>query len=458
MKKNCKINAGESSSFADNVSDTSPEETEWNRVHIFADDVKGLFMAQALQQLPDKPPITLVFPQASQWSKWQEEKQIHVSYETATQPIVQTYQNFEYELSRPYFRKHGRFMSKEEFMENDTKTHWERREPGPPLPSDPPPPDFWNKKPIKFLIVASHPQAIVARLLSLRHRLSPDSTVLLVYDGLGVYERIAKEVFPEAEFRPNFIQGVSTHGIYSENHQNQRFGIFVKKEGGTLTVSPLPKFHKTLFEEEPLKNHNETSPPDTVAYFLSALKRCPDLLTTEASVSEVFMMQLETVLVQSIIAPLSIMADCRIGQLLYTHHFVRSMRLLLTELCIVVRALPELASYPNRNTRFSPERLEKLVVQECFANRAYYHPMVVEMRNGGPWVNVNHLSGWIVQRGEDMGVKCWMNYLTMNLVLGKKNITTREIRAGTPFAMEEIGENISHRERVNWDDGDRDLV
>jgi len=115
-----------------------------------------------------------------------------------------------------------------------------------------------------------------------------------------------------------------------------------------LTIAPLPRYEKTLFEQRAFDEHNDASPPEPVLHFMGLLKQSSDLFTTETSVSELFLMQLEWLLVESIIAPLSIIADCRMGQLLHSHNFDRSLRLLLAELCVVIKALPELASYPNR--------------------------------------------------------------------------------------------------------------
>jgi len=64
--------------------------------------------------------------------------------------------------------------------------------------------------------------------------------------------------------------------------------------------------------------------------------------------------------------------------------------------------------------------------------------MAMGLKTGANWVTLQYLNGWVVQRGEAMGVKCWMNYVIVELCKGKANMTRKEISAGIPQVMEEV--------------------
>jgi len=66
-------------------------------------------------------------------------------------------------------------------------------------------------KPIESLIVTVPPSATQSTLDSLIHRLSPQSTIVLMQTGLGVYEQLITNLFPNPTRRPHFILGSPRH-------------------------------------------------------------------------------------------------------------------------------------------------------------------------------------------------------------------------------------------------------
>ena len=66
-------------------------------------------------------------------------------------------------------------------------------------------------KPIESLIVTVPPSATRHTLNSLMHRLSPQSTIVLMQTGLGVYEELVTKLFPNPARRPHFIIGSPRH-------------------------------------------------------------------------------------------------------------------------------------------------------------------------------------------------------------------------------------------------------
>jgi 2-dehydropantoate 2-reductase len=151
------------------------------------------------------------------------------------------------------------------------------------------------------------------------------------------------------------------------------------------------------------------------------------------SPTELLQSQLDKLAANAIINPLTSLMDSRNGALTHNFALTRAMRLLLGEISLVIRSLPELSSLPNVATRFSPERLETLVV--AIANRTSNNisSMLADTRAGN-LTEIKYINGYIVRRGEEVGVTCYMNYLVVQLVRGKQQLISLEKQDELPLA------------------------
>ena len=158
---------------------------------------------------------------------------------------------------------------------------------------------------------------------------------------------------------------------------------------------------------------------------LRTLARSPVLATVGQTPTEILQAQLEKLAVNATINPITALLDSRNGAVLYNYAITRAMRLLLAEISLVFRSLPELAALPNTLTRFGAERLETLVVGVAYRTRENVSSMCADVR-AGRRTEVEFINGYVVKRGEEVGVKCVMNYLVMQLVKGKQAMVDRE--------------------------------
>jgi 2-dehydropantoate 2-reductase len=143
-------------------------------------------------------------------------------------------------------------------------------------------------------------------------------------------------------------------------------------------------------------------------------------------------MQLEKLAVNCIINPLTVLLDARNGSILYNYALTRTIRLLLSEISLVMRSLPELQYIPNVSSRFDPGRLETIVVSVAQKTKDNISSMLADAR-AGRQTEIDYINGWIVKRGEELGLRCVMNYLMVNLVKGKAQMIDLEIGEGVPF-------------------------
>ena len=92
-----------------------------------------------------------------------------------------------------------------------------------------------DEKPIESLIVTVPPTHTQSTLNSLIHRLSPQSTIVLMQTGLGVYEQLVTTLFTNPARRPHFI-------IASPRHQAwlKRPNHVVHALSGSIDFSIVP--------------------------------------------------------------------------------------------------------------------------------------------------------------------------------------------------------------------------
>jgi 2-dehydropantoate 2-reductase len=149
-------------------------------------------------------------------------------------------------------------------------------------------------------------------------------------------------------------------------------------------------------------------------------------------------MQLDKLAVNCIINPLTALLDARNGAVLNNYALTRTMRLLLSEISLVIRSLPELQYIPNVTQRFDPGRLETVVVAVAHRTRDNVSSMLADTRQGAQ-TEIDYINGWVVKRGEELGIRCAMNYMIMQLVKGKRMVVQHEMEEGVPLVEEKKG-------------------
>lgn len=407
----------------------------------------GRFMAHTLRGMPNPPPVTLIFQNWQAFNAWKESPQrIQVVVDGSTEKQ----EGFDAELALPHRRYRDKkvpFEGKNTEIVSETEQSIREGE---------------STEPISSLIVCTDTPVIRQALSSVKHRLRKDSVILFLQNGMGWVDEINREIFPDPEARPHYMIGVNTHGLL--NHPNDPYTTTHVKHG-TLSLGLLPPERDR--ESAPYSPSSSFSPgdsspadskypanpypdapppkPETFTwtpsdrYLLRTLLRTPVLCATAFSPSNLLQLQLEKLAINSVISPLTVMLDARNGSILYNYALTRTMRLLLSEISLVIRSLPELQYIPNVSQRFDPSRLETIIVSTAHQTRDNISSMLQDVRRGRQ-TDIEYLNGWIVKKGEEQGVRCLMNYMMMNLVKGKGSMIQWEIGEDVPFIEEKTGE------------------
>lgn len=416
------------------------------RIHVLGTGSIGKLVAHALRGIADPPPITLLLHKPSLMKAWENSpkgitirdddteikrkgfdvellpptRRQHKTDLQDGQPDLYEYEGAmkPHEVARA-IKEHGQPSAQSQYQKSETL------EDGAAAEDDT----------IHNLLVTTKASITVSALSSIRHRLAPTSTICFLQNGKGVIDDVNEQLFPNEQDRPNYMQGIITHGVNVPPAIAEHNPFYAVHAGhGTIALSLLPSTAAKKSLTDPMRD-SEPDVHDTQSglwapssrYLLRTLTRTPVLCAVGFTPTELLQLQLEKLAVNSVLNPLTVLLDARNGSILYNFPITRTMRLLLAETSLVIRSLPELQNIPNVATRFSAQRLETLVVSVANTTRDNISSMLADVR-AGRQTEVEYINGYIVKRGEEIGIKCVVNYAIMQTVIGKSAITQREVK------------------------------
>lgn len=381
----------------------------------------GKLVAHSLRSLPNPPPVTLLFHTQSWVDEWNGSNREIV---LTTDGISVARTGFDVEFYSAAFRRHGKQVTYDEYIADVQDPHVAieaaQRDEVPRHPSNAP------QTPIHNLIVTVKAADTIGALLNVKHRLLPTSSILFLQNGMGIVDEVSREVFPDPEKRPNYMLGIISHGVHSQSHFTAthaghgtiQIGLLPRDASPSSSLSPSP-------QPPPGQSFIDEQWSVGSRYLLRTLLRSPVLAAVPQTPTEILQAQLEKLAVNAVMNPLTALLDSRNGALLYNYAITRCMRLILAEVSLVVRQLPELRSLPNTATRFSAARLETLVVSVTYRTRNNISSMAADVR-AGRRTEIDYINGFIVRKGEEMGIKCLINYFLVQMVKGKHTMVDRE--------------------------------
>ena len=273
------------------------------------------------------------------------------------------------------------------------------------------------------LVVSVKAPHTVGVLRNVAQRLTRESTIVFLQNGMGILDEVNQHVFPDEKNRPTYIIGVVSHGLYS----TRPFSVIHAGEG-TIALGVMPRM--PMVERKDSEPMNQLAP--SARYLLRTFTRTPIFVAVGFPPTDLLQQQLDKLAVNCIINPLTALMDCKNGGLLSSFHFTRVIRLLLAEISLVIKSLPELKVVPNVKMRFDSLRLERLVYSVAKLTAANRSSMVQDFRTGKE-TEIDYLNGYIVKRGEQMGIHCVMNYMLLHVIKGKRKYMQEQIEL-LPFA------------------------
>lgn len=412
----------------ESIPDPATEELLTRRVHILGTGSIGTLVAHSLAILPNPPPITLLLHRSELYEDFKTGKRI-VRLVNKNTEVNDEQTGFDVDVYEPAEQGHfWRHIS-------DTMKEDPDRPPSAKNPLSPVHPPVKAEKMetgevfIYTLIVTVKGPATVTALDAIKHRVDSRTTILLMQNGMGQIDDLNAKVFTDPQTRPTYMLGIISHGCYMQ-------GPFAVIHAGFGSIAlgiyrdtdkyPLPpKDDQRPIADLPEADRKALYPTDadlysnlSSRYLLRTLTRSPVLACAAYPYLDLFQLQLEKLVANSILNPLTALLDVENGAMLNNPALRRVRRLLLAEISIVIRSLPELEGIPNAQLRFSPNRLENFYKAICRKTAKNSSSMREDLRHA-KYTEIDYINGYIVKRGEELGIKCVLNYMVMQLVKGK---------------------------------------
>ncbi|KAL8967318.1 MAG: hypothetical protein Q9183_002975, partial [Haloplaca sp. 2 TL-2023] len=361
------------------------------RIYILGVGNIGGFTAHSLAGIPNRPPMTLLFSSRISMNNWDEQGQ---SLKLTSHGLQDTKSEFDVEyVQRP------RPVAEEAPEVEEVKGT------SPSVPAEAPEVEQTGET-IHNLIVSTKAFHTVDALKRVAHRLTSESSILFLQNGMGIIEEVNERVFPEPEKRPQYLQGVISHGV----KQIKPFSLSYSGRG-TTALAILPR------NIEEIKPDFEPS----ALYLLRTMTRTPVLAAVGFPPTDLLQFQIEKLAANAIINPLTALLNCSNGELLNRPSISRVIRLLLAEISLVIKALPELQGVPNVKMRFDIRRLEHIVIDLAGQTAANKSSMLQDI-HGGSRTEIDYITGYLVRRGEEVGIQCILNYMLQHMVKAKDRL------------------------------------
>ena len=345
------------------------------RIYFLGLGAIGKLIAHSFTDIPDAPPMTLLFRDRSARDAWIANGS---TIELIRNGISDVHPGFDAELARGSERG------------NDIAS------------------------PIQNLIVATKAPFLVTALRSVKHRLRPSSTIVFLHNGMGWLEEVNEKVFPDIHSRPNYVIGIVSHAAVNRSPFSMEHVAI-----GNIALTALAKV--PLEDDNPIKSPVTLLQPST-RYIMRTLTRTPLLGAIAMRPQELLQVQLEKLANNCVINPLTAILDCKNGELLRSGGS-RLVRLLLAEISLVIRAMPELESIPGIENRFRPASLEQNLTN-LITSTAKNRSSMLQDISTGRLTEIDYLNGYIFRRGEELGIRCMVNY-TVQTILRAKSLMFR---------------------------------
>jgi 2-dehydropantoate 2-reductase len=313
---------------------------------------------------------------------------------------------------------------------------------------------------IDSLFVATKATAVVRAIEECKNRLHSGTTIVLLQNGMGIYEAVVDRLFPNPESRPNFIIASTTHGAWkkTENtitHHVVHAGIGELQFGIVADARMHPRDYEHSFWEPPpppkdsttiappaqlslddIESRAETdnpfsrSPYRTLRATIAALQSLSDLNASWVPMAEMQIVLRQKLVVNSCINPITALLDCRNGELLNSRHAHALIRAVCREAGHVYRSLTteDDFKFGTRTThggldRLSGASLEDEVHRVARKTSANYSSMLVDMREGA-LLEVDYMNGYLRQLGKQYKVPTPTIDALKNMVVLKASMRT----------------------------------
>jgi len=282
----------------------------------------------------------------------------------------------------------------------------------------------FRQKPIEVVIIAKRGRESLRVVEGIKPRLSRNSTIVLIHNGMGVLSQV-QACWPREAERPNIVEGFNTHGLSNPSE----FTIHHIYPGAIhLGIAPRldenDVFHYTSLSDNSFpailsRTHLHQDPRfasvcrsekhKSLTYILDLLLSDPTLnCTLRAYLPDLYLLQLKRVICQSILQILGSLHRCTNGELIRVQRNHEMIGKLIKEILPVIDADPLISSSSLYKAHFT-----FLELYTSVRNMALAAPnavsLVLQDMAGRRETELGYLSGFLLllARKRDLKLPTW---------------------------------------------------
>ncbi|KAG5649842.1 hypothetical protein H0H81_001799 [Sphagnurus paluster] len=307
---------------------------------------------------------------------------------------------------------------------------------------------FLGSETIESLFITTKAHQTVPAVRRLLPRLSPNTTIVLMQNGMGIYEELVHDIFRNPEKRPQFILASNTHGVYRKNTTS----LFVHAGIGEIQFGIVPDPAQRNFEaslEDPVVPKQQRRPrlsditPATDDPLHERYRSLRDtvaalLVMEPLNVSWQPMLQMQTsmrrkLVANAVINPLTALMGCRNGDIFHTNAAQRIMQRVCQEASDAFAAqikadsqawLTGLADQGANTTNIAVQRLPRSLTRQALeeevqrvaqATKGNISSMLADVRRGRS-TEVDFINGYLLKLGSTYRVEMPATATLLNLV------------------------------------------
>lgn len=239
--------------------------------------------------------------------------------------------------------------------------------------------------------------------------LNSKSNILILQNGMGMAECLRNRFWPNPKDAPTFFQAISTHGAFKSSPNVVQHAAI-----GTLKVSRIPPEGSFAKEEYTLND----LPP-----FLKLIIETRSLHSTYESYDKFILSQIEKLMANICINPMTTILDCSNGDLLFGNKIVPMLKKAISEAIFVIKAEYDgvLRHIPEANSFLDDERLLISVLNVCKLTAQNSSSMREDVRNLNQ-TEIDWLNGHIMALGRKHGISTPINKFLTYMVKNKLSI------------------------------------
>ncbi len=293
--------------------------------------------------------------------------------------------------------------------------------------------------PIESLIVTVKAYTAVKSVKALVPRLKPNSTIVLLHNGMGVYERLVEDVFRNPERRPHFIVAVNDHGAWNKHYFHTvhagvgaiTFGIVADPRGRNFETpvadTDIPDQEQLSLDNIMSIKEGDDSPYRSLRNTVAALSNLSGLNTAWKPISHVETAMKRKLVVNSVVNPLTALLGCRNGELLETAEARKILYRICSEAAsaFAMQAQEEgsdkekQAKVQTGLSRVHPGLTARALEEECLrvikVTAGNMSSMLSDVRSGS-YTEIDYMNGYLIGLGRTFGIPMTTTTTLLNLI------------------------------------------